>query len=59
MYGIKKISLVNITKTVPNIRYPKTIASFHPSDTYAPTASVIITFIDAYGKAKSYSIFAL
>ena len=49
--------MVNITKTGPNIRYPNTIILFEQADTFMSTVSVIITFIDAYRKIKSYIIF--
>ena len=49
---------INITKTVSNIRYPNTFAPSGDSDTFVWGVSVIITFIDAYRKAKSYIIFA-
>lgn len=49
---------INITKTVSNIRYPNTFTPSGDSDTFVSGVSVIITFIDAYRKAKSYIIFA-
>ncbi|MEP6793161.1 MAG: hypothetical protein ABJB16_02460, partial [Saprospiraceae bacterium] len=56
-WDYNNLSLVNITKTVSNIRYPLSFAPFKNTDTCIPLSSVNHTYIDAYISTISYIIF--